>query len=187
MKLETGTVAALVVAGTGVCGLILQWRSGAGRTRSYNRLGQLLDMRTKVPDVLPAIRDVIDIEIVRVADKIGPVTRPTTDAGTPLDEQHTHGPHTRRFAEDVFVTMLENFPLRLSYTTFLLVFGGASLFSSDPITALSGVASLSIGLAILADLTNRTIRHIRTYHRTVEGRPGLPAIPEDNDGVPANE
>lgn len=189
MKLDGGTVAALVVAGTGVCSLLLNWRSGAGRARSYSRLGQLLDMRAKVPDVLPSVRGVIDIEIVRLAEKIGPLPRiedipdwipEWREHETPRHE--THEPNGQSFTADVVKTALSNSWPRLIYALFLLGFGEAMVFSGDLLDVALGVGLLTGAFTVVAQILKHTVEHVRLYHRSVDAATAdLPAIPEPSE------
>jgi hypothetical protein len=70
VKLDGGTIAAFVTAGAALFAFLLSWRQSAGRALTYNRLGQLLDMRAKVPAGLETVQRELDQEITRVARRL---------------------------------------------------------------------------------------------------------------------
>ena len=151
MKLDAGTIAALVVAGTGLVTVLLQWRSGAGRARTYNRLGQLLTMRGNVPDVLPSIRDVLDAEIVRVADRLRAVTTP---AEVDLAPNHTEPrPYNPSFARE-FVGMLFETDYASRFATGLVVIciGLPSTVFGHGLVVWVGIAFLATGLGVFVTI-----------------------------------
>ena len=98
---------------------------GNTNVRTYNRLGQLLDIRAKIPDVLPVVRDVVDSEIVRVADRIGPVTKTVgvTGAYDLPAEMEPHAPNSQTYSVDVGLTLLRNAPKRATFGLLTAAFG----------------------------------------------------------------
>lgn len=180
MKLDAGTIAALVVAGTGLVTVLLQWRSGAGRARTYNRLGQLLTMRGNVPDVLPSIRDVLDAEIVRVADRLGPVHIPV-DVEFPPRERERAITKKVSYPREVYEALRDAGNLVVTWISlgiavlgfsYTLTTRGRGLWIDIAITA------MSLGFATTHVLD--AAKHVRMYHRP--GGTNLPAVPERTEG-----
>jgi multisubunit Na+/H+ antiporter MnhC subunit len=70
MNLDGRTIAAWVSAGAAVVTGALGWRAAIGRSLTYNRLDQLLDMHAKTPEDMSSVRNMIDAEIVTVCEKL---------------------------------------------------------------------------------------------------------------------
>jgi hypothetical protein len=52
LKLDGGTIAALVTTAAAVAAIVSSALASAGRNRTYRRLGEFLTMRGQVPDEL---------------------------------------------------------------------------------------------------------------------------------------
>jgi hypothetical protein len=188
MKLDGGTIAALVVAGTGAFTFILQWRAGAGRSRIYNRLGQLLELRGKIPDGLTTVRDRLDAEITRVSSQLGAQPtqegiqqrRPQTHYTKPYDPATT-GPPAAKIGLLNYVSWLPALN-GLVYVTF---------FSFVFLVALGPgwwvwIGFAVVGLAITVDTGINAVR--AKWQASVQaqaanvGRRRMSAVPERTEG-----